>query len=50
MHKNIIDKLIKVLRNEDLAFSEYEEVARMFSARVTEEVKLFERDCGFYRT
>ena len=48
MHKNIVDKLVEVLHNEDLTpGSEYEEVARMFSARVTEEVRNFERDCGF---
>ena len=47
MHKNIVDKLVEVLHNEDLTFSEYEEVARMFADRVTEEVRNFERDCGF---
>ena len=48
MHKNIVDKLVEVLHNEDLTpGSEYEEVARMFADRVTEEVRNFERDCGF---
>lgn len=50
MHRNIVDKLVEVLHNEDLTLSECEEVARMFTDRVTEEVKSFERDCGFERT
>lgn len=50
MHKNIVDKLIEVLHNEDLTPSDCEEIARMFADRVTEEVRNFERDCGFERT
>lgn len=50
MHKNIVDKLIEVLKNEDLTPSDCEEIAEMFTDRVAEEVRHFELDCGFERT